>query len=91
MVTINKRNGDSIQIEQVVYDGIVKAILAFEVKDKWVSYAKLFSTIKPNLVADVGNAVWFVAPVLEQLVIDGLVKEKVDEDRVSYFISGKEH
>ncbi|GBU11123.1 hypothetical protein AwErysi_07390 [Erysipelotrichaceae bacterium] len=87
---IMKKNGTEIEIKDEVYTAILEQLSSFPFKDEYVTYGKIFSTIKPKLVEVLGEAVWYVSAVVEQLVITGKISEMRDNETSLYKIESKE-
>lgn len=90
MIQIKKADGTCCEVKKDIYNAIKGHLNMCALKGKWLTYGKVFSSIKPKLVVDIGEAVWFVAPVLESLVQEGTVLTKEEDGLQLYYIENKE-
>lgn len=79
---IQTKNGETRAIDRNIYEAIVMALKDPILQDQWYTYAELFSAIKPTLVVTLGAAVWYVAPVIESLVLQGVLVTKMEAEAV---------
>lgn len=79
-------NGNVVNVEDAVFEVIQSIVLESDLTGVWLTYGAIFSQLKPEVVDAVDAGVWNFGAVLQEMVNQGTVDLRIEDDEQEYFI-----